>query len=87
MVKVIRFTANWCQPCKAVSPILDQVKEHFGEQINYSTIDVDHNKTIPEAYGISSIPTIVIEKDGKVIQKIIGAKPLNSYISAIQSSL
>ena len=70
---LVDFWADWCGPCKKVSPILDEISEETGLLIG--KLNVDENPEKPLEYAVSSIPTMVLFKDGKPIHTIIGAKP------------
>ena len=71
MVKVLKFSAAWCGPCKALSPVFEQIKGEISD-VNYIDIDVDTNTAMAQAYSITSIPAVIFEKDGQVVNKIIG---------------
>jgi thioredoxin 1 len=86
MVKVLKFSAAWCGPCKALSPVFEQVKGEISG-VNYIDIDVDTNKAMAQAYSVTSVPAVVIEKDGEIVNRIIGAKPKSAYIQAIKEVL
>ena len=62
---LIDFYADWCQPCKMMPPILKEVKSHFGEKIRILKVDVDRNQEIAQKWGIQSIPTLMIFKNGE----------------------
>jgi len=63
---LVDFYADWCQPCKMVSPILTQVKSELGDEIKIIKINVDNNPTISAKYGIRSIPTLMLFKNGQL---------------------
>jgi thioredoxin 1 len=86
MVKVLKFSAAWCGPCKTLSPVFEQIKGEISG-VNYIDIDVDTNKAMAQAYSITSIPAVIIEKDGEVANKIIGLKPKSAYTQAIKELL
>lgn len=71
---VIDFYATWCGPCKLIAPIFKQLKDKYGSEINFISIDTDENEDIAFQFGIESIPTFVfLDKDGKEISRIVGA--------------
>jgi thioredoxin 1 len=82
MIKVIKFSSLWCQPCKQLSPIFEQVKSQVSD-VSFVDIDVDSNKEITSKYSVSSIPTVVIEKDGVVVDRFTGIKPQNQIVNLI----
>ncbi len=84
MVKVKRFTATWCGPCKQLSPLFEQLKSEIAEA-SFETIDVDQNKEEVMNYMVTSVPTVVIEKDGELIKRFVGVQPKSSYANTIKS--
>jgi thioredoxin 1 len=70
------FYADWCGPCKMQSPILDALKQKHGDKVEIQKIDVDANSTLAIEYGIRVVPTLIIEKDGKLVQRIEGVADL-----------
>jgi thioredoxin 1 len=84
MVKVKRFTANWCSPCKQLAPIFEQLKMNFPNVI-FETIDVDQNKELAQTNFVTSIPTVIFEKDGLVKQRFTGVQPKSMYVDTINS--
>ncbi|MEM2124361.1 MAG: thioredoxin family protein [Methanolinea sp.] len=69
---LIDFFAEWCGPCKRQGPILDELKRRMGEKIEIRKVDVDQHMEMANRYGIRVVPTLVIEKDGRVIRSFEG---------------
>ncbi|MFC2020172.1 thioredoxin [Chloroflexota bacterium] len=72
---LVDFWATWCKPCLAVAPILDELAEEYSGKINFVKLDVDSNAKTATSYGIMSIPTLLIFKNGEPISHIVGARP------------
>ena len=75
------FWAEWCGPCKKVSPILDEISKEHG--ILVGKLNIDENPVKPVEYSVSSIPTMVLFEDGVVIKTIIGAKPKHKMLEEL----
>jgi thioredoxin 1 len=71
---LIDFWAAWCGPCRMVSPIVDEIDEEE-PSIKVGKVDVDANPELAQKFGVMSIPTLVMIKDGKVAQRVVGARP------------
>jgi len=84
MIKLKRFTSSWCQPCKQLAPIIEQLKPEYPEVI-FQTIDVDEDPEIAKNYAIKSVPTIVIEQYDEIKQQIVGLQPKQTYINILNS--
>lgn len=69
---LIDFWAPWCGPCRAISPMVEQLAGEFGEKIKFVKCNVDDNPISPGKYGIRSIPTLMFFKDGNVVNQVIG---------------
>lgn len=69
---VLDFYADWCGPCKIQGPILDELKERMGDSVDIRKVDVDSNLDLAQKYGIRVVPTLVIEKNGQIIQTYEG---------------
>lgn len=68
----IDFWATWCGPCRMQSPIVEELDAEDDGSVNYYTLDVDENQDIAQEFGVMSIPTMLITKDGKVVETLIG---------------
>ena len=80
--EVIDFWATWCGPCKLMNPILDEVEKE-NPDLTITRVDIDSDKYMVEQYNIQSVPTYVILKDGKEVDRIIGAKPKFAFLKRV----
>ncbi|MCM1987807.1 thioredoxin family protein [Methanococcoides seepicolus] len=71
-VIVMDFTATWCGPCQIQKPILEQLEGELGDKVEFKMVDVDQNNALAGKYGISAVPTLIIEKDGEVVKRYTG---------------
>lgn len=84
---VVDFWAEWCPPCRAIAPIIEELSTQYSGKINVGKINVDHNPNISITYGITAIPVILYIKDGKVVDKQVGAAPKAVFERKIQAHL
>ena len=75
---VKRFTAKWCQPCLTLAPIISKLQLETSD-VTFITIDVDEDSEQAHTYGVRSIPYVVFEKDGKVVETLAGIHPVDEY--------
>ncbi len=82
---IVDFFATWCGPCKMLSPILEKVEEDSKGDFNIVKVDVDESYDIAKKYGIMSVPTMIIFKDGEEQEKIVGLRQKNQIEEAVRS--
>ena len=79
---LLDFWASWCGPCRMVSPIVDEIAEETPD-IKVGKINVDEEQELAAAFNVMSIPTLVVMKEGKIVNKIMGARPKNQIVSML----
>ncbi len=84
---VVDFYADWCMPCRYLSPVLEKLSKEYDGQVEFYKLDVDANQDIAFEYGISSIPTVLFFRKGKVIGGFIGAMPESAVKAEINKAL
>jgi thioredoxin 1 len=72
---VVDYWAEWCGPCKMVSPVLEEIANEHGDKIDVVKLNIDENPAISQRYQIMAIPTMSVFKNGEVVKQIVGAKP------------
>lgn len=85
MITVKRFTATWCAPCKMLAPVLQGLAAAY-PAATFEVIDINENPEIAQINNIRSVPTVIIEKDGVVVEKFVGVQPKQAYIAAIEGA-
>ncbi|MGM7680585.1 thioredoxin [Cytobacillus sp. Hm23] len=84
---LVDFWAQWCPPCKMISPILEDLDQEFSHKLNIVKLDVDANELTVLKYGIMSMPTLLLLNNGEVINKAVGYKPKEQLVSFITKHL
>jgi thioredoxin 1 len=84
MLKVIKFSGEWCGPCKLLAPIFNQVKSEVSG-VSFQEVDVDAESSLAIQYKVRGVPTIVIEKDGQEVKRIVGGTTQAALTSTINS--
>jgi thioredoxin 1 len=84
---VVDFWAEWCGPCRAIGPVVDELATEFAGQIKVGKLDVDNNPEVSVNYGITSIPAILFIKGGQVVDKQVGAVPKSVLVKKIQAHI
>ena len=83
----VDFWAEWCGPCRAVSPVVEELFSEYGDKVNFVKVNVDENGSLAQKYNVFSIPTLAIFKDGQVVSQKIGAATKESFKTMMDSSL
>jgi thioredoxin 1 len=84
---LVDFWAEWCGPCKAVGPILDEISNEYGAKIKVVKLNTDEESAIAMKYGITSIPTLNVYVNGEIVKSIIGAKPKPALLKELADFL
>ena len=83
----VDFWAEWCGPCRAVSPVVEELSGEYDGKVDFVKINVDENGDLAQKYNVFSIPTLAIFKNGEVVSQKVGASTKESYKTMIDSSL
>ena len=84
---LVDFWAEWCGPCRMIGPIVEEIANEYSGRIKVGKMNVDHNPEVPPKYGIRSIPSLLVFKDGAVSDQIVGAVPKNNITSVLDRIL
>jgi thioredoxin 1 len=84
---LVDYWAEWCGPCKAIAPILDELSTHYGEKLQIAKMNVDENQEVPGKFGIRGIPTLMLFKDGQLAGTLVGAHPKAKFTAFLDSHL
>jgi thioredoxin 1 len=87
LVTVVDFYADWCGPCRLVGPVIEGLSSSYDGKVRFAKVDVDSNQRLAAKYGIQGIPTVMIFRDGKVADRIVGAAPAQVYKQKIDRVL
>ncbi len=84
---LVDFWAEWCGPCKMIAPILDEISTEMDGKLTIGKLDVDENGSTAMAYGVMSIPTLILFKDGEPVERLVGYMPKAQLVSKIAKRL
>jgi thioredoxin 1 len=84
---LVDFWAEWCGPCKAIGPIVDQVAQEFAGRVKVVKLNIDHNPGTPRQYAVRGIPTLMLFKDGKVAATQVGAVNRSQLSQFVQKAI
>jgi thioredoxin 1 len=82
---VVDCTATWCGPCKLVAPLIDRLADDYRDRV--FKLDLDSNKPVAKRFGIRSIPAVMVFKQGKLIETLVGVKPYEEFTAAVERQL
>lgn len=81
---LVDFWAPWCGPCKMIAPVLEQLDQEVGEQVKIAKVNVDDNPESASRFGVMSIPTLILFKDGQPVDKVVGLQSKDALKSVIE---
>ena len=84
---LVDFWADWCVPCKMIAPIVEDLAEEYDGKVAFAKVDVDSNPNIAMKFGIRSIPTLLVFKDGAPVDQVVGAVPKAELKKRLESAL
>ena len=84
---MVDFWAPWCGPCRAVAPIVEELAKEYSDKADFAKVNVDESPLVASQYGVMSIPTIILFKDGKPFEQIVGFKPKKEFQKMLDSAL
>jgi thioredoxin 1 len=84
---VVDFWAEWCAPCRAIGPMIEELSKEYDGKVNIGKVNVDNNPQVSMNYGITSIPAILFIKGGQVVDKLVGAQPKGNFVKKIEAHI
>jgi thioredoxin 1 len=84
---LVDFWAEWCQPCKMLAPVVEEIAGEYIDKVRVAKVNVDDNPATATKFGIRGIPTLLLFKEGKVVQQLVGVKPKGDITKAIDEIL
>ena len=84
---LVDFWASWCAPCRAIAPIVDEIAAQYKGRVRVAKMNVDENQSTPGKYGVRGIPTLILFKDGKVVDQLVGAVPKSQIKELVEKGL
>jgi thioredoxin 1 len=84
---LLDFWAEWCTPCKLVSPVVEEIGDEQGNALTVATINVDENPAVTRQYGVLSIPSLILFKGGQEVARVVGAKPKEAILRDLGAHL
>lgn len=84
---VVDFWAAWCGPCKMLSPVIDELSNEYGDKVKFFKLNVDENPVTSMQFNVASIPTVMLFKNGKLVETLVGFRPKQAFKSVIDKHI
>lgn len=84
---LLDLSATWCQPCRHIAPVIDELANAYVSKVRFGTLDIDKNPKIPSQYQVRAVPTLLLFKNGQVLGQLTGAHPRPRIVELIEKSL
>ncbi len=84
---LVDFWAEWCGPCKMIAPVLEEIADQYADSLKVTKLDVDQNEKTMMKFGVQSIPTLILFKDGKPVERLVGYMPKERLLGRIKPHL
>ncbi len=84
---LVDFWAPWCGPCKMIAPVLEEINKEIGDKLTIAKVNVDENPDTSGRYGVMSIPTLMVFKNGEMVDKLVGFQPKEQLLNSLQKHL
>lgn len=87
LLTIVDFWATWCGPCRKLTPVLEEISNEYEGKVKFAKINVEENQESAKKYSISGIPCLLVFKDGKPVERMVGLMPKNAIISNIEKHI
>ncbi|MAX26411.1 MAG: thioredoxin [Phycisphaeraceae bacterium JB051] len=84
---LVDFWAEWCMPCRMLGPVIDEIAAEFEGKAKVGKVDTDANREVSLKFEISAIPTVLLIKDGQIVQKFVGVNGKQEYVDALNNAI